>query len=104
MKEAIVDLCDRILYSDLAEIGYDVGKLEQHRQKFVEFMHTMCKGCEGKYDRKASAKSAARRTKQRTLTKDERDKFYIDTLVDEITKIADPEDKARVVSRLINNI
>tara|TARA_R100000008_G_C3560757_1_gene156010 strand:+ start:205 stop:507 length:303 start_codon:yes stop_codon:yes gene_type:complete len=100
MKEAIVDLCDRILYSDLAEIGYDVGKLEQHRQKFVEFMHTMCRGCEGKY----TAKTASKRTKQRTLTKDERDKFYIDTLVDEITKIADPEDKARVVSRLINNI
>ena len=100
MKEAIVDLCDRILYSDLAEIGYDVGKLEQHRQKFVEFMHTMCRGCEGKY----TAKTASKRTKQRTLTKAERDKFYIDTLVDEITKIADPADKARVVSRLINNI
>ena len=100
MNQAIVDLCDRILYSDLAEIGYDVGKLEQHRQKFVEFMHTMCRGCEGKY----TAKTASKRTKQRTLTKDERDKFYIDTLVDEITKIADPEDKARVVSRLINNI
>ena len=100
MKEAIVDLCDRILYSDLAEIGYDVGKLEQHRQKFVEFMHTMCRGCEGKY----TPKTASKRTKQRTLTKAERDKFYIDTLVDEITKIADPEDKARVVSRLINNI
>ena len=100
MKEAIVDLCDRILYSDLAEIGYDVGKLEQHRQKFVEFMHTMCRGCEGKY----TAKTASKRTKQRTLTKAARDKFYIDTLVDEITKIADPADKARVVSRLINNI
>ena len=100
MKEAIVDLCDRILYSDLAEIGYDVGKLEQHRLKFVEFMHTMCRGCEGKY----TTKTASKRTKQRTLTKGERDKFYIDTLVDEITKIADPEDKARVVSRLINNI
>ena len=100
MKEAIVDLCDRILYSDLAEIGYDVGKLEQHRQKFVEFMHTMCRGCEGKY----TPKTASKRTKQRTLTKAERDSFYIDTLVDEITKIADPEDKARVVSRLINNI
>ena len=100
MKEAIVNLCDRILYSDLAEIGYDVGKLEQHRQKFVEFMHTMCRGCEGKY----TPKTASKRTKQRTLTKAERDKFYIDTLVDEITKIADPEDKARVVSRLINNI
>ena len=100
MKEAIVDLCDRILYSDLAEIGYDVGKLEQHRQKFVEFMHTMCRGCEGKY----TAKTASKRTKQRTLTKGERDSFYIDTLVDEITKIADPADKARVVSRLINNI
>ena len=100
MKEAIVDLCDRILYSALAEIGYDVGKLEQHRQKFVDFMHTMCRGCEGKY----TPKTASKRTKQRTLTKTERDKFYIDTLVDEITKIADPEDKARVVSRLINNI
>ena len=100
MKEAIVDLCDRILYSDLAEIGYDVGKLEQHRQKFVDFMHTMFRGCEGKY----TAKTASKRTKQRTLTKGERDSFYIDTLVDEITKIADPADKARVVSRLINNI
>ena len=55
-------------------------------------------------DRKAAAKSAARRTKQRTLTKGERDSFYIDTLVDEITKIADPEDKARVISRLIKNM
>ena len=100
MNQALVDLCDRILYSDLAEIGYDVGKLEQHRQKFVEFMHTMCRGCEGKY----TAKTASKRTKQRTLTKGERDSFYIDTLVDEITKIADPADKARVVSRLINNI
>tara|TARA_R100000808_G_scaffold23295_2_gene51542 strand:+ start:374 stop:676 length:303 start_codon:yes stop_codon:yes gene_type:complete len=100
MNQALVDLCDRILYSDLAEVGYDVGKLEQHRMKFVDFMHTMCKGCEGKY----TAKTASKRTKQRTLTKGERDSFYIDTLVDEITKIADPADKARVISRLINNI
>ena len=95
-NEKLVNLCDRILYSDLGELGYDVSKLEAERNSLIDFMHKITKGKQGKYVSKTTTHG-----KQRTLSKDEIDEHYIKALAKIVNDIPNAKDKKRVVDAII---
>ena len=96
MREKIETIVDRILYSDLPELGYNVEKLEPEREGLIEYITKMAKGKQGTAQRRGP-KSVG---KLHTYTQAEVQEYKVRKFKKELASLT-PSEKAEVMQEFL---
>ena len=97
--ENLIALVDRIIYSDLKDLGYDCVKVERDRQRMIDFFANITKGRKGKTTPVQPKKHSA----VRTLSKDELEAYNRERTIKDVLNLPLPQQRI-VLEQLARSI